>query len=140
MTKKFCPSRLISQEPCIIWLSFMGHMCKMIMSVGVFLILSKLLIFLVVTGWKGKKWSKMTYNSVCHAWYLRDHTSYDCHLCYTCVKWYLWAVFSFFQNFDFFWVVKEVKGQKTVQMTKNCVVFHIEGSIHHVTVIYGTHL
>ena len=30
------------------------------------------------------KWQK---NSVRRVRYLRNHTSYDCHLCYTCVKW-----------------------------------------------------
>ena len=34
-----------------------------------------------------KNYIKNTKNSVCHAPYLRDHTSYDCHLWYTCVKW-----------------------------------------------------
>ena len=32
--KKFCLLHLISQEPYIIWLSFMVHICKMIISVG----------------------------------------------------------------------------------------------------------
>ena len=34
--KKFCLLHSISQEPYIIWLSFMVHMCKMIISPGVF--------------------------------------------------------------------------------------------------------
>ena len=36
---------------------------------------------------KGKKWSKMRKNSVCCAWYFRNHRSYDHRLCYTKVKW-----------------------------------------------------
>ena len=41
----------------------------------------------VLGGLKGKKQSEMTKNSVCHTWYLRNHTSYECHLWCTCVKW-----------------------------------------------------
>ena len=60
-------------------------------------------------------------NEICHASYLRNHTSYDCHLWYTCVKWQYFQVFySFFQNFDFL-VVREVRGQKTVQNDKKSV-------------------
>ena len=44
---------------------------------------------------------KMTKNSVCHAAYCRNHTSYDCHLWYTCVCTYLQVFFLVFQNFDF---------------------------------------
>ena len=36
---------------------------------------------------KGQKWSKVRENSVCHTSYLRNHTSYDCHLWYSCVNW-----------------------------------------------------
>ena len=52
-----------------------------------FLYFFKLLIFQAVSGVKRqKKWSEMK-KSVCHAPYLRNHASYDCHLWYTCVKW-----------------------------------------------------
>ena len=37
-------------------------------------------------GVKDQKWYKMTKNYVSLAPYLRNHTSYDCHLWYTCVK------------------------------------------------------
>ena len=47
--KKFCLLHSISQEPYIIWLSFMVQMYKMIISPGVFFNV-KILIFLVVTG------------------------------------------------------------------------------------------
>ena len=44
----------------------------------------------------------MTKNSVHHASYLRNHTSYDSYLWYPYVKWfYLQTSFSFFQNFNF---------------------------------------
>ena len=38
---KFSPSCSIAQEPYIIWLSFMVHMCKMIISPGIVLIFPK---------------------------------------------------------------------------------------------------
>ena len=39
--KKFCLSCCISKEPYIIWLAFMVHLCKPIISPGVFFIFSK---------------------------------------------------------------------------------------------------
>ena len=53
--KKFCPMHSSSQEPYIIWLSFMLHISKMIISSGVFFIFFKSLIFWVVRGEKGQK-------------------------------------------------------------------------------------
>ena len=65
-------SRLVSQEPYIIWLLFMSHLrkmiwlsfmlqlCKMIISPGGFLIFSKFWCSGILWGWKGKKRSKMT--------------------------------------------------------------------------------
>ena len=46
----------------------------------------KILIFQVVRGVKEHKMVQDDKNSVRHARYLRNHTSYDCHLWYTCVK------------------------------------------------------
>ena len=46
----------------------------------------------------------------------------------------------FFQLFKIliFWVVREVKGQKMVQITKKSVCqLHISGTIHYMIVIYG---
>ena len=56
----------------------------------------------------------------CHDWFLRNHTSYDCHLCYTFVNWYLQVFFFLiFQNFDF---LGQLKWQKMAQNDKkNCV-------------------
>ena len=52
--KKFCSLHSISQEPYLIWFSFMVEMCKMIISPGVFFNF-KILIFQVVKGLKGHK-------------------------------------------------------------------------------------
>ena len=58
----------------------------------------KILIFWAVRGVGGGGWGvvggvkrakngpKWKISLVCHAPYLRNHTSYDCHLQYTCVK------------------------------------------------------
>ena len=51
--KKFYLSRSISQEPYIIWSSFVVHKCKMIISQGFFLFF-KILIFRVVRKVKGQ--------------------------------------------------------------------------------------
>ena len=52
--KTLCLSCSISQKLCIIWLSFVVQMCKMIISPGVFFNV-KILIFQIVKGLKGQK-------------------------------------------------------------------------------------
>ena len=59
--KKFCHSRFVSQEPYIIWLRFLVHMCKMMISPPIFFFFFfffnffKSLIFRVFMTVKGKK-------------------------------------------------------------------------------------
>ena len=62
-----------------------------LISLVVFFQFSKILNFWVVSRVKrvkyGPKWQK---SLICHASYLRNHTSYDLHLWYTSIKrWYL---------------------------------------------------
>ena len=45
----------------------------------------KILIFQVVCGIKGEKMAQNG-KKFCHAPYLRNYTSYDCHFRYICVK------------------------------------------------------
>ena len=52
--EKFCLSHLVSQEPYSIWLSFMVHLYKKIVSPGIFYIFFKILIFQVARGVKGQ--------------------------------------------------------------------------------------
>ena len=105
----FCPSVCIS-EKYIIWSWFLTHMCKMWYPEEFFIFLnfdfwgSKRVRN--SSKWKGKKvkngpkWEK---SFVCRTPYLRNHTSYDCHLRYTSVKWWcLQAFVTFFKNSDFF--------------------------------------
>ena len=52
-----------------------------------FFILSKFCFSGSIWRWNGKKQSRMTKSSVCCVPYLRNHTSYDCHLLCKYVKW-----------------------------------------------------
>ena len=99
--KKFCLLHSISQESYTISLPFIVHMGKII-SPRFFYISSKFWFSGLFGRQKGKKQSKMRKkNSICHAPYLRDHTSYDFHLRYIHIKWwYLQEFCSFFQNLD----------------------------------------
>ena len=117
---KFCPSCYISQEPYIIWLLFMVDMYRMMIFPGIFFFnFSKFWFSGLLVGWKGKKWPGMTKNSIRCAPYFRNHTSYDCH----------------------FWVCLWAKNAKMTQSDKILsVTLHISGSIHHMIVIFGTHV
>ena len=62
--KKLYLSHSISQEPYIIWFSFKVHMCKMIISIGFFVIFSKFWFFSLSRGWgkrvkNSPKWQKI---------------------------------------------------------------------------------
>ena len=49
------------------------------------------------------------------------HIIYDFHLWYTCVKWYCLHAFFHFFKILIFWVIRGVKREKGVLMTKNSV-------------------
>ena len=113
--KKISLLQLISQEPYIIWfsydMSFMVHIwfisqesytsydfdlwyscLKWKYLHGCFSFLKKCWFSGLWEGGRGgggckmEKIAKNDKNSVCCAWYLRNHTSYDCHLWYTSVQ------------------------------------------------------
>ena len=103
-----------------------------------------------VKGQKIAKNKKLDY--IYHTSYLRNSIAYDQDFLHTCVKWwYLQVFFPFFQNFDFQVVrggrgggggaggCKRVKNGPKLQKIP-FIALHISGTIHHVTVIYGTHL
>ena len=66
----------------------------------------------------------MTKNSVSRTWFLRNHTSYDCNLCYTCAKWYCLQVFFHFFKALIFWVDNGVKERKMIQNDKKLCLLH----------------
>ena len=60
--KKICPACFISQEPYILWLSFMLHLCKMIISPGSYFISSKFWFFGLLGSKRAKnspKWQEI---------------------------------------------------------------------------------
>ena len=123
-TKKFRLSCCMYQEPYIIWLSFMVHRCKMIISPVVFFLFSKLWLFRLLGRLKGKKWPKMPKNSVRRAFYLRNHTSYDLHLWNTFEKDNISECFLYFFQTLIFGANSGVKGQKLAQNDKNLFLSH----------------
>ena len=117
--KEMCLMQLISKETYIIWLSFMMHFYKMMMSLTFFLffsffffyIFSKFQFFGLLGGLGGggarvkigPKWQKI----VCRAWYLRNHASYGRHSSYGISKGFL-----YFFKILIFAVARSVKVQK----------------------------
>ena len=126
---------LHTQEPYIIWLSFIVHMCKIIISPGVYFIFSKFWFSGLLGGGGGVKGQKkfQHHKKFCPTPFLRNHTSYDCHLWYTSVKW--WYLHCFFH---FFRLLLWWKDKKWPKVTKNSVTLHISGTIHHMIVLCGT--
>ena len=62
----------------------------------------KIVILRAVRSVKGQKWSKVRKSSVGHTPYLRNHTSYDFHLCIYGKNDDISRIsFPFYQNFDF---------------------------------------
>ena len=85
ITKNFCLSRFIYQDPYIIWLPFMVHLRNGISRR--FFHFFKILIFRVVRGLKGQKMVQKE-KKFCLSCFMSQEqfTSYDFHLWYTCVK------------------------------------------------------
>ena len=80
-------SHSVFLEPYLIWLWFLVHMCKMIVSPAIFFIFSKFWFFVFNRGR-----SKRTKNdpelpiSVCYTLYLKNCRSYNQYFWYTDVK------------------------------------------------------
>ena len=95
-------SCLISQEPFLIWSSFVVQKCKMIISPGFFFISSKFWFFRLLGGSKGKngpKWQKNS-NSVSQELYLL-WLWLLVQMCKRTISPGIFYFFSFFQNSDF---------------------------------------
>ena len=117
--KKFCLLQSMPQEPYIIWLSFMVHICKMIIFSGVFFFFSIFWFSGSIGGKRatyGPEWQK-----TCRAPYLRKHTSCDCHLWCKYVKWLYVQVFFSILKFWFSGLSGGWNGKKWPKMTENSV-------------------
>ena len=103
--KKFCPSRSVSQEPYIIWLSFMGKN-----DISRFFSILKFWFSMLWGGLKGQKWPKTTKISVCRTLYIRDYISHDLHLWYTCMYKRIISPGVFFHFFPKCWFLGSLAG------------------------------
>ena len=110
--KKFCPPCPISHELYIIWLSFMVHMCKMIVSPGFFYIFQNFNFSGCVV--RGKRAKKTVQN--CKKFRLSRSISQEPYIIWlsfmvhVCKMMIFPGAFLFFQNFDFlgcWWGVAE---------------------------------
>ena len=94
--KKLCLSPLISQEPYIIWSSFIVNMWKRIISPGFSSHFFKILIFGINSGEKEQKVAQMTKNFICGT-NISGSIHYMSVIFGTQVKWWLLQMlFSFF--------------------------------------------
>ena len=116
--KKSCPLHFISQEPYIICLSFMVHICKIISS-GIFFYFSKILIFWVHRGIKGQQ---MVQNDkkfcLLHSISQKPYTrlSFMVQVCKIIIS---PGVFFQFKKFWFSGLSGSWKGKKWPKMTKS---------------------
>ena len=123
--KKFCSSHSISQEPYIIWLSFVVHMCKMIISLDILFIFFKIFIFCVVKGVNRQKTvqNDKKFSLSCSIsqeryiiWF-----SFIVHMSKIIIS---PGVFFIFSKFWFFGLLGGVKMQKKVQNDKKVCLPH----------------
>ena len=137
--RKNCLLCSISQETCIIWFSFMVHICKMIVSMGIFLIFSKFWFSRLLGGKRAKnspKWQKIL--SVTPSTSQEPYIiwlSFMLHLCKMIIS---PGNFFIFFKILIFWVVREVKAQKMVLNGKKFYLLYSisEESYVIMTVIY----
>ena len=117
------------------------YVCKMIIYSGVFPIFLKILIFWVYRGGevKGVKNGPECQKIVCRAPYLRNSTSYDCHLWCKCEMIISPGVFFNF-SILILQVVRGLKGQKMAQNDKNFCLLHFMFQKPYMIFIYGTHV
>ena len=96
-------SHSISQEPYIIWFSFLVVICKGLLGCK--------------RAKNSQKWQKI----LCRTPYHRNLTSYDHHLRYKSVK-YIFRIFFFFSKFWFFMLLGGSKGKNGPKWQKNLLV------------------
>ena len=151
--KKLCLSWSISQEPYIIWLSFMVQMCKMKISPGVFFNF-KILILKDCQGAEstknGPKWQKfLSVASYISGTIYHMIFIHGTHLSFICKRIISPGIFFFFFFFFFkILIFGIIRGRGDGKRAKNgrkwqtilSVSLRISGTIHHVIVIFGTHV
>ena len=98
--KKLCLLHLISQEPYIIWSSFVVHNCKM-KSPSIFFYFFKILIFWVVRKVKGQKIAHDD-KELCPLHFIsQEPYIWSWLMVHMCKMIYLQVLFTFFPNFNF---------------------------------------
>ena len=122
--KQFCMSHSISQEPYIIWFSFMVHICKMIIHICKmiiptcsFFIFSKLWFFGLLGDKRAKnspKWQKILLCSISQETYIVWSSFVVCKFKIIISS----GVFFHFFKILIFQVVRRVEGQKMAQNEK----------------------
>ena len=105
--KIFWLLHFISLKPYIIWLSFMVHLCKMMMSPGVVVIFKKIVIFWLVRGVKGQNITRKD-KKFCLLHFISQEPyiiwlSFMLRMCKMLKSFivFFFFFFSFFQNFNF---------------------------------------
>ena len=93
--KTFCLLCSISQEPYIMWLSFVVHKCKMI-SPGIFYITFSKFWFGLLWGTKGEKWPKMLKKPVLGT--IHHISWFMVHMCERTIPPGVFYIFSNFQG------------------------------------------
>ena len=116
---KFCLSRFISQEPYIVWLSFMVNICKMIILDIFYFIFFKILVFWVHWGVKGQK-TVQNDKKFCLSCSISQEPyiiwlSFMVHMCRTITS--PDAFFNF--KISIFWIVRVLNRQKMAQNDRN---------------------
>ena len=128
-----------------IWLAFMVHMCKMIISPEFFFHFFKTLNFWVVRGVKRQKLvqndktfcpSRLISQEPYITWWL----SFMVHICK--VIYNIFRCDVHFSKILIFWVHRGAKGQKMVPEWQKImsVALRISGTIHHMIVTYGANV
>ena len=131
--KTFCVLCFISQELYIIWLTFIVHMCKMVISPPFF----KFFLNFDFMGCWGVKGQDKKLSVALHISGAIIILSFMVHMCKMITS--PGAFFHFFKIL-IFWVMRGSKWKKWSKMTKFSVTLHIRGSIHYMIVIFGMHM
>ena len=92
--------------------------------------------------WRGKKWSKITKNSVYHSLHLKNLTSYDFGFCYICVKWWYLQQFLSFLFWFFGFLArgggsKRVKNNHKIYLFQSATIYILE-TANDIIKIFGT--